>query len=229
MSARGLLATMIIVVVVLLGAVRVTTGAWSSWLPVWQIHSHRVLGAGDPAYGSPPPAHDVVCSDTNLSDPAEEPSCPPPSPNWIPSRGSDTTGEEPAQSPVSGVAPSDIARSVAIEYETARSFGDWTTAWSMLSAYSQGVIGSLTSYEELEKAYNAEGGTTFNVQDPTQNPDLLAPEFLGLAYLDAQATADIRRAWLVFVEHPHVRGASASSVGLLVAPIAGHWYVWIAH
>lgn len=121
------------------------------------------------------------------------------------------------------------ARSIATQYETARASGDFKTAWSMLSTFSQSVIGSLAKYEQLEKAYNASGGTTFQIQDPTQNPDLLAPEFLGQAYLDAQAKADISRAWLVFVDHPKVRGASAGSIGLLVAPISGHWYVWIAH
>jgi hypothetical protein len=99
----------------------------------------------------------------------------------------------------------------------------------MLSAYSQSMIGSLAEYEQLEKAYNASGGTTFKIQDPTQNPDVLAPEFLGQAYLDAQAKADISRAWLVFVEHPMVRGASAGTIGLLIAPIGDHWDVWIAH
>ncbi len=99
----------------------------------------------------------------------------------------------------------------------------------MLSGYSQAVIGSLAKYEQIEKAVNAGGGTTFKIEDPTQDPDLLAPEFLGQAYLDAQARADISRAWLVFVEHPKVRGASAGTLGLLVAPIGDHWYVWIAH
>lgn len=99
----------------------------------------------------------------------------------------------------------------------------------MLSAYSQSVIGSLAKYEQLEKAYNAGGGTTFKIQDPTRNPDLLAPEFLGQAYLDAQTKADISRAWLVFIEHPKVRGASAGTIGLLIAPIDDHWEVWIAH
>lgn len=99
----------------------------------------------------------------------------------------------------------------------------------MLSAYSQSVIGSLAKYEQLEKTYNASGGTTFKLQDPTQNPDLLAPAFLGQAYVDVHAKADISRAWLVFVEHPNLRGASAATIGLLIAPIDEHWYVWIAH
>ena len=99
----------------------------------------------------------------------------------------------------------------------------------MLSAYSQSLIGSLARYEQAEKAYNASGGTTFKFQEPTQDPDLLAPAFLGQAYADAQAKADIGRAWLVFVEHPNLGSASAATIGMLIAPIDEHWYVWIAH
>lgn len=132
-------------------------------------------------------------------------------------------------SPSPHPADRSTARNVANRYETARASGDWQTAWSMLSAYSQGLIGSQAKFEQLEKAYNASGGTTFELQEPTQNPDLLGPEFLGQAYLDARAKADMRRAWLVFVDYPNVRGASAGTIGLLVAPIDDHWYVWIAH
>ncbi|HWP62327.1 MAG TPA: hypothetical protein VNO86_02530 [Candidatus Binatia bacterium] len=120
------------------------------------------------------------------------------------------------------------ARTVATRYETARASGDWQTAWSMLSAYSQGLYGSLAAYERVESAYNASGGSTFEIADPTRSPDLFAPEFLGQAYLDAKANADIDRAWLVMVNHPDVKGASAASTGLLVAPIGDRWSVWIA-
>ncbi|MFI5042488.1 MAG: WD40/YVTN/BNR-like repeat-containing protein, partial [Acidimicrobiales bacterium] len=134
-------------------------------------------------------------------------------------------------SPLPSPSPKDsaTARSVASQYETARASGDWQTAWSMLSAYSQSVIGSFAKYVQRETAYNASGGTTFEIQDPTQSPDLLAPAFLGQAYVDVQTTADISRAWLVFVEHPNVRGASAATTGLLIARIDEHWYVWISH
>lgn len=138
----------------------------------------------------------------------------------------------PSPSPTAEPASSDdaaTARLVATQFETARASGDWATAWSMLAPYSQAVIGSLAAFEELERAYNAAGGSTFTIQDPTRDPDLLNPEFLGQAYLDAAATADMDRAWLVFVDHPKVRGASAASIGLLVAPIDGRWSVWIAH
>lgn len=48
-----------------------------------------------------------------------------------------------------------------------------------------------------------------------------------LARRDLLARAS--RAWLVFVDHPNVRGAGAASVVLLVAPIGDRWFVWIAH
>lgn len=145
--------------------------------------------------------------------------------------GSSTPAPSPSASPTPSPSSDDstTARSVATQYETARASGDWQTAWSMLSAFSQSVIGSLAKYEQLEKAYNASGGTTFEIQAPTQNPDLLAPEFLGQPYLDALAKADISRAWLVYISHPKVRGASAGAEGVLLAPIGDQWYVWIAH
>lgn len=121
------------------------------------------------------------------------------------------------------------ALSVAKRYESARAGGDWQKAWAILSDFSRNFIGSLADYERLERAYNRAGGTMFKLQEPTQDSDLLGPDFLGQPYLDAQSHADITRAWLVFADHPDVRGASAGSVGLLVAPIDDHWYVWIAH
>lgn len=138
----------------------------------------------------------------------------------------------PSPSPTAGPTSSDdaaTARLVATQFETARASGDWATAWSMLAPYSQAVIGSLAAFGELEGAYNVAGGSDFTIQEPTRDPDLLSPEFLGQVYLDAAAKADMDRAWLVFVDHPKVRGASAASIGLLVAPIDEHWYVWIAH
>lgn len=147
-------------------------------------------------------------------------------PSTTPSGGSSPT---PSPSPSPSVDDAKTARAVATRYESARASGDWPTAWSMLSDYSKSTIGSLARYEQIEQAYNASGGSTFEIGDPTQDPDLLDPSFLGDAYLDARATADIRRAWLVFVAHPEVRGASAGAVGLLIAPIGDRWYVWIAH
>ncbi len=162
-----------------------------------------------------------------------------------PSPSAGTAAQAPSASPSESLSPTPAgsasatpspssddaatARAVATRYEMARASGDWQTAWSMLSAYSQRVIGSLATFEELEQAYNASGGTTFKVEDPTRDPALFAPEFLGQAYLDIEANADIDRAWLLFIDHPDVRGASAANVGLLVAPVSDHWYVWIAH
>ena len=118
---------------------------------------------------------------------------------------------------------------MAKQYESARAGGDWQIAWSLLSNYSRTTIGSLAKYQSFEDAYNRGGGTKFKLQEPTQDPDVLGPDFLGPPYLDAKGRSDIGRAWLIFASHPSVRGASAGNVGLLVAPIGDHWYVWIAH
>lgn len=141
---------------------------------------------------------------------------------------STSTSTSPTPSPTTA-DDSVTALSTARRYETARAAGSWQTAWSLLSTYSQSMTGSLAHYEQLEKAYNQSGGTRFQLQDPTQDPALLSAEFLGQAYVDARSNADIVRAWLVFVKHPDVRGASAGTTGLLLAPIDDRWYVWIAH
>jgi hypothetical protein len=59
--------------------------------------------------------------------------------------------------------------------------------------------------------------------------DLLAPEFLGNElFFDLKGKAQLERTWFVSVAHPDVRGVSAGSEDLAVAPmIDGSWRVWV--
>lgn len=133
----------------------------------------------------------------------------------------------PAASTLSPDAAAALAAAEA--YEAARAAGHWSTAWAMLSGYSQAQVGSLAAYEANETAYNRSGGTLYTIEPPTRNSDLLGVAFLGQAYTDAAAHVQIGRAWLVAVDHPDVAAASAGSVSLLLAPEGDQWLVWIAH
>jgi hypothetical protein len=137
------------------------------------------------------------------------------------------TPPSPSASPLSADATAALA--AATTFESARAAGRWTEAWAVLSADSRTQFGSLAAFAQAEGAYNAGGGTTFTMATPTQDPDLLSPTYLGNIYAEVAAHADIARAWLVFANHPNIRGASAGSEGLLVAPVGGQWLVWIAH
>jgi hypothetical protein len=163
------------------------------------------------------------------------PTSSPPSPGvTATAMASESAGATPTHSP--SVEPSAssqedlaMARALAAEYETARAGGDWGAAWLLLSPFSQGMIGSISEFEAMQNAYNRSGGSIFELADPSQDPDLLSEAFLGEPYRDVAATADPSRAYLVFINHPDVDGASAASTAVIVAPVAGQdWMVWIA-
>lgn len=121
------------------------------------------------------------------------------------------------------------ALDLATRFETARAGAQWSVAWGLLSDQSQAAFGSVAAFGQSEAAYNAEGGTVFDITAPTQDPELVAA-FLGMSQSAIASEADVTRGFVVSVQHPPVRGASAGSEGLFVAPISsGAWRVWIVH
>jgi hypothetical protein len=116
-------------------------------------------------------------------------------------------------------------------FETARSTGDRVVAWALLAPRTQGAIGSLSNFIRLADASVAEGGAAFQVLDATQELSRFDPLAIGDdAAADLGPALTLGRAWIVDVEHPGVRGASAASEGLAVAPDAdGRWRIWIVH
>ena len=131
-------------------------------------------------------------------------------------------------------APTDpiaaFATRIAERFERARASGDWTTSWTLLSAFSQRQFGTRSAFETSEAAYNSAGGRHWVVVQVTRDPDLLASIFLGAPYDDAAQTADAQKASLITINHPDIAGASAASEGLLIAPLPnGDWKVWIVH
>ena len=96
-------------------------------------------------------------------------------------------------------------------------------------AVSKWAEGAREPSEVVQRAYNAAGGTAFEVRDPTRDPDLVA-NVLGTDEARIAEVADTSRGWLVFIGHADVKGASAGSEGLYLAPLpSGEWRIWIVH
>jgi hypothetical protein len=122
-----------------------------------------------------------------------------------------------------------MALAAARLYETARAGGQWSVAWALLSGRSQATIGSLASFAAIETAYNAQGGTTFLLQVPTQDANLVAT-FLGASQAAIASEAETSRGFLVSVQHHNVTAASAGTTALYVAPLrSGGWRIWLVH
>jgi hypothetical protein len=170
--------------------------------------------------------------------------------------GSPSTNTAPAASPAASISPSPIPRPtglvtaapsssttavptdpiaafasrIAERFEGARSAGDWPTSWNLLSAFSRRQFGTRGAFATIEAAYNSAGGRRWVVAQVTRDPDILDSSLLGAPYDDAAQTADVRKAYLITINHPDVAGASAASEGLLVAPLPNEdWKVWIVH
>ncbi len=141
-----------------------------------------------------------------------------------------TAGISPApgsSSPTSPGGPdSEIALAMATELEMARAAGEWPHAWALLSDDTRAQVGSLADFAAAELAYNDAGGRVFSIQPPTQDPDVIANLVSPAIVREIQAG----RGFLIFVDHPNVRGASAGSEGLFIAPlVSGDWAIWIVH
>jgi hypothetical protein len=120
---------------------------------------------------------------------------------------------------------------LVVTFEAARSTGDRAAAWALLAPRSQSAIGSLSSFIRLADASVADGGTQFRVVEATQESSRFDPLAIGdNAAADLAPSLAAGRAWIVDVAHPNVRGASAASEVLAVAPGAdGTWRIWIVH
>lgn len=140
-----------------------------------------------------------------------------------------TAGATPPPS-LGGSAEDEVAAfDVATRFETARASGQWNMAWNLLAPYAQLQIGTVAAFAGDETSYNAGGGSIFDLQGPTQNPDLLSHDWLGSVYDDIAVHGDVARAWVVVVRHPDVNAASAATTTLVVAPVGSAWLVWIGH
>jgi hypothetical protein len=65
------------------------------------------------------------------------------------------------------------------------------------------------------------------IADPSRDPALLDPSFLGERAADLAESADLARAYVVSVRRPEIDGAAAATENLVVAPTAAGWRIWI--
>jgi hypothetical protein len=84
-------------VLLLLVGVQLASGVSTKLPSVMQSGNQQIAPPDDPVYGgkgNQGQGPDVLCSNTDLTKPAEEPSCPPPDARPTRDPNSDTTGEE---------------------------------------------------------------------------------------------------------------------------------------
>ena len=147
-----------------------------------------------------------------------------------------TPSQVPTSSPVPTPAPASSADSRAAlatvqAYEKALADGHPEVAWRMLSPWSRTTVGSSTTFLDAERRVAAAAGLTgsrVEIADPSRDPSLLDPAFLGARAADLAATADPERTFVVSVRRPAAEGAAAATTNLVVAPIdGGAWRIWL--
>jgi len=147
---------------------------------------------------------------------------------------SPTSSPVPSLVPTSAPASSADSRTALARvqaYEKALADGHPEVAWRMLSPWSRTTVGSgATFYDAERRAAAAAGpaGSTVVIADPSRDPSLLDPAFLGPRAADLAAVSDPNRTFVVSVRRPGVDGAAAATTNLVVAPIdGGAWRIWL--
>jgi len=101
----------------------------------------------------------------------------------------------------------------------------------MLSPWSRTTVSSAATFYDAERraaAAAGPAGSTVVIADPSRDPSLLDPTFLGARAADLAATSDLNRTFVVSVRRPGVDGAAAATTNLVVAPIdGGAWRIWL--
>ncbi|HEY3162809.1 MAG TPA: hypothetical protein VGJ71_00540, partial [Candidatus Limnocylindrales bacterium] len=142
---------------------------------------------------------------------------------------SPTTSAEPSapdSTAASNPADAAVARAFVVKFEDGLATGHADQAWLWLSPWSQRAVGSLAEFGQ--RFARSAGAAPVEISEASQNPELLAPEFLGERAADIAASADPARTYLVSVLDPSVDGAAAGTTNLVVAPTAdGTWQIWL--
>jgi hypothetical protein len=171
------------------------------------------------------------CIGTGSSGPTASPAAPTASVATLPTSPPGT----PAPTPIATPSPTSIDEGSVVAlvgaFETARSTGDRAAAWALLAPRSQRAIGSMSDFIRLADASVADGGAEFRVVAATQESSRFDPLAIGDANAaDLASSLAAGSAWIVDVAHPAMRGASAGSEILAIAPGAdGGWRIWIVH
>jgi len=128
--------------------------------------------------------------------------------------------------PASLSADAETALEIVRKYEDAFATDHAEQAWPLLSRWSKTVTGSSATFADAEHRWRATAGSPV-IADPSRDPALLDPAFLGERAADIAASADLGRAYVVSVRRPEVDGAAAATENLVVAPTADGWRIWI--
>jgi hypothetical protein len=116
----------------------------------------------------------------------------------------------------------------ARKFEDGVATGHLDNAWTFLSPWSQRLFGSPAAFEGAASGFGPAPGTSYIVETPTQDPDLLDPAFLGSRAVDIAATTDPTTVFLVSVRYPDADGAAAGTQNLVVArTVTGEWQIWL--
>ncbi len=143
-----------------------------------------------------------------------------------------TPTTNPTPSPVATLSSDGRTALATVQsYEKALADGHPEVAWRMLSPWSRTTVGSSTTFLDAERRVAAAAGPTgskVEIADPSRDPSLLDPAFLGTRAADLAATADPERTFVVSVRRPAVEGAAAATINLVAAPIdGGAWRIWL--
>ena len=115
-------------------------------------------------------------------------------------------------------------------FEQQRAGGDPQVAYDLLAPRWQATFGSLDRFRTQMRDYMGSGAREYRITGVTRDPSRLSPATVGDAWPDIEPAAETGAAWVVDVRHPNVRGASAGSEVLLVAPDpTGRLRIWILH
>jgi len=154
---------------------------------------------------------------------------PTPSPTPSPT-SSPLPSSVPTPAPASS-ADSRAALATVQEYEKALADGHAVVAWRMLPPWSRTTVGSAATFYDAERraaAVAGPAGSNVEIADPSRDPSLLDPAFLGPRGADLAAVSDPNRAFVVSVRRPGIDGAAAGTTNLVVAPInGGAWRIWL--
>ena len=115
-------------------------------------------------------------------------------------------------------------------FEQQRAGGDPKVAFDLLAPRWQAVFGSVERFRKQMADYIGAGAREYRITAVTRDPARVSPEAIGDAWSDVANAAAAGRAWIVDVRHPGMRGASAGSEVLLVAPDeSGRLRIWVIH
>ena len=141
---------------------------------------------------------------------------------WHPADFGNARANVPANSSLDPVA----AGNIVDDFET-MAIKDPSTAWNMLSSYSQRAFGGEPAFASEETALGKRVDYAYQLSQPTRPSDLSSESSLGpTVWADLNTFADLSRTYVVVVTFP---GTSEPPETVVAAPLSatGEWRVWM--